>query len=161
MTDEIWQGYTTTLVSVYVDGPDAPPIRLRLGPPARPGVSDESARFPFPGEVVNLVTAHNPMSEYLPAAENDERHRELRAVVAEAGWSAVACTGHSTGDGVTPDGEWHEEGLAIRGITRAEAVELGRRFGQRSIFAWSAEAMTLVPCTDDDPLTVLGWSIVD
>jgi Protein of unknown function (DUF3293) len=171
VADEIWAGYTTTLVSVFVDGADAEPMRLRLHGVGRDGPDGPDGpnlgpvggadRFPFPGEVVHLVTAHNPMSEYLPAEANDARHRELAVVVADAGWTAVPCTGQSTRDGVTPDGEWREEGLAIRGLSRAEAVELGRRFGQRSIFEWTPAAMVLVPCTPDDELTVLGWATVD
>ena len=74
-----------------------------------------------------FVTACNPGSVPLPDAENAARSAGLLAEVA----------GYTTypGEGRDAAGGWAEESVLIVGIGRAEAVELGRRWGQAAILA--------------------------
>jgi hypothetical protein len=74
-----------------------------------------------------FVTAENPGSVLLAREANAERMRQLRAVVEAAGYT------HHPGRGQGP-GDWPPEAsLLVLGIAEAEAVSLGRRFGQRAI----------------------------
>jgi hypothetical protein len=72
------------------------------------------------------VTAYNPGSVQVSAAENETRQRELRAAVARDGH--VFYEGTGVGEGWPP-----EPSLLILGISEAEASALGRRFGQLAI----------------------------
>jgi len=77
-----------------------------------------------------FVTAENPGSVPLGPAANAERMRQLRAAVEAAGYR------YHPGRGEGPGGDWPaEESLLIIGIPEAEAVALGRRFGQLAILA--------------------------
>ena len=74
------------------------------------------------------VTACNPGSVALSKSENVQRQQMLEQAVREAGFVFFR------GEGVGDDGQWSPEpSLLILGITRAQAVDLGRRFGQRAI----------------------------
>ena len=77
-----------------------------------------------------LVTACNPKSEPLSPAENTRRMAELEAICLYHGWM------HCAGAGVGRDGAWPPEpSYFIVGPTEAEAVEVGRHFGQNAIVA--------------------------
>lgn len=77
------------------------------------------------GITLALITAHNPMTVELTAAENDRRnqmlldefHPPLRSV------------------GRSPDGSWEEAGFAMR--MGPAAIEAAQRFGQAAIFVVS------------------------
>jgi hypothetical protein len=74
------------------------------------------------------VTACNPGSALLTEPENCRRQEELERQVRETGRVFFH------GEGIGDDGRWPPEpSLLILGIGRAEAVDLGRRFGQRAI----------------------------
>lgn len=112
-----------------VDDPEAT-IAIRIGEPCprldallvERGVSDWA-----------FVTAWNPGSVEIPSKNNELRGIALRNAVSEAGH---ACIG---GRGVPDRDDWvPEESLLILGIGAAEAVALGRRYGQRAIVAGRA-----------------------
>jgi hypothetical protein len=74
------------------------------------------------------VTAYNPGSMPLGESENAKRQRVLEQAVREAGFLFFY------GTGIGDDAQWPPEpSLLILGITRDQAVDLGRRFGQRAI----------------------------
>jgi hypothetical protein len=74
------------------------------------------------------ATAYNPGSSTLSEDENVSRQDGLENAAAEGGFLFFH------GEGVGDDGQWFPEpSLLIIGITRAETVALGRRFGQRAI----------------------------
>jgi len=88
-----------------------------------------------------FITAWNPASEQLSAAENARRHAELRAAVGALGLEALE------GEGVGEDQAWPpERSLLILNISRGKAISLGRRFGQLGIvIGRRGESSHLVP----------------
>jgi hypothetical protein len=72
------------------------------------------------------LTAHNPGSAQLSAAENDLRQSELRSVVRQSGY--VFFEGAGIGDGWPP-----EASLLVFGMSAKEAAALGSRFGQLAV----------------------------
>jgi len=88
------------------------------------------------------VTAFNPGSILLDGEENKRRQADLEQEVARRGYSAFH------GEGVGDDGAWPpERSLLIMGIGKPEALELGRRIGQRAIlYGIFGEPAVLLPC---------------
>ena len=74
------------------------------------------------------VTACNPCSVPLSATENGERMTRLAAVVRDRGLVHFAGTGTGTGGGWPP-----EPSLLVLGLAEADAVALGRSFGQLAV----------------------------
>ena len=78
------------------------------------------------------LTACNPGSQPLPAAENRDRQQALRCAFHAGGWACYP------GAGVPDASTWEpEESLLILGIQRQPALQLARRFGQLAI-VWGA-----------------------
>ena len=74
------------------------------------------------------LTACNPGSQPLSAAENRDRQHTLRCAVHDGGWACYP------GAGVPDASTWEpEESLLILGIQRQPALQLARRFGQLAI----------------------------
>lgn len=93
-----------------------------------------------------FVTAFNPGSERLADEVNREAQgRLLRGLEAEGrrywpGW------------GQSPDGRWREESVLIRGMSRKEAVRLGRELGQVAVLVGEVGGLAeLVLCGDPAP----------
>lgn len=86
------------------------------------------------------VTACNPGSVQLSDHENARRMAELKAAVVAGGWQ------YFRGHGAGRDGSWPPEpSLLVVGIPEAEALRMGRRFGQNAVVAGRAgEAARLV-----------------
>lgn len=100
-----------------------------------------SARWPLPvGVVWHGITAFNPYEAVLSPEENARRQRALAAHLAER---AVVCW---RGEGRSPGGRWREETLMVEGLRRADAVSVGRRFGQRAIFELTRGSLHVVAC---------------
>ena len=73
-----------------------------------------------------FVTAYNPGSVLVSAAENEARQRELRAEVAQIG--------HLFFEGTGVGAEWPPEpSLLVIGMDEAGAAALGHRFGQMAV----------------------------
>ena len=80
------------------------------------------------------LTACNPGSQPLSAAENRDRQQALRCAVHDGGWACYP------GAGVPDASTWEpEESLLILGIQRQPAWQLARRFGQLAI-VWGTRA---------------------
>lgn len=78
-----------------------------------------------------FISAANPGSALLPDTENRSRAEQLQRMAAP--WP------HWPGHGLGLEGDWPpEESLLILGITREEALALGREFGQLAIVAGCA-----------------------
>jgi hypothetical protein len=78
------------------------------------------------------VTAWNPRSVPTSQEANDMAQRSLLAELATQDWPLLH------GAGVDPDGHWPPEpSLLILGISREQASELGRSYGQNAIVAAS------------------------
>ena len=90
--------------------------------------------------VVHVITAWNPASSQVHADTNAEADAALRGLLLEAEVAHERCTGSN------PDGSWREEGWVVVGLSRHEAVSLGRRFGQDAIYEATAEELLIVWC---------------
>ncbi len=90
--------------------------------------------------LVHVITAHNPNGRPRSRSANDLANERLRfhlGEVAEA-LEEVECGSSS--------GSWVERSFAVAGLTRSEAVEAARRFGQRAIFELEADELRVVSC---------------
>ena len=75
-----------------------------------------------------ILTAHNPASEPLTAAENAELQSELECAVLELGFMTFA------GENVADEGSWpNEESCFIPDIDMKNSMALARRFGQNAL----------------------------
>jgi hypothetical protein len=101
----------------WVDDPRGR-FAIRVGEPAAQ-IDAESWAF---------ITACNPGSKPLTAAENAARMRQLERVVCDLGLSFLR------GEGVGRDGKWPPEpSLLILDIDKISATILGQHFGQAAI----------------------------
>ena len=133
---ESWRAYERTRFCVedgkrevcFMAGSQSPKLDALL---VRHGV----ARWAF-------ITAWNPASVLLSRAANDSRQAALRRAVAARGYSALE------GRGIGADPAWDPEpSLLVLGISRGDAVRLGRTFGQLAIVAGQRGGRSrLVPC---------------
>lgn len=83
-----------------------------------------------------FVTAWNPHSQVLSAAENRQRNAQLSAMIRQAGFCCIA------GIGTAPDGEWAgEDSFLVLGISREAAGQLGQQFAQHAIVFCGANAV--------------------
>lgn len=88
-----------------------------------------------------FVSADNPRSRLVPAAENDAARQRLAEAVRRHGADAVPHTGAGL------DGAWPpEQGLLVLGLPVAELTALAEEFGQNAI-VWfvPGEVARLVP----------------
>ena len=133
VADEKWNAYPETVLEFQVPG--APRIDLRKR--VEDGDREVLRRIGLPGEFA-VLTAENPCGEnaedeptYADEAaqkrENEGRRRGLEAELEAAGSRFVRV------DGVAPDGEYREHGVAVE-MPRDDAVALGKRLRQLAIF---------------------------
>ena len=72
-----------------------------------------------------FISAANPGSQPLSAAENEDRHRRLIEQVSAAGLPAIEGESYAAAGG-----GWRERSLLIAGLAREAAIALAREFGQ-------------------------------
>ena len=90
--------------------------------------------------VVHVITAWNPSSTAVDVATNQAADAALRDVLLEAELIHERCTGSN------PDGSWLEEGWAVVGLRRDDALEIGRHFGQDAIYESTSDELLIVWC---------------
>lgn len=122
---------------------DTPPARLRL----RIGEVHAELDAWLLREGVRTwayVTAYNPGSIALDEDENIRRQTALEGVLGSAGLRFFP------GEGVGDDGRWPpERSVLVLGVTREQALELGRRFGQRAVvYGESGGPAELLACEE-------------
>lgn len=133
VADEKWNAYPETVLEFQVPGTPRIDLRKRLGE----GEREMLRRIGLSGEFA-VLTAENPCGEnaedeptYADAAaqkrENAGRRSHLEAELKAAGLRYLRV------DGVAPDGEYREHGVAVE-VPRENAVALGRRLRQLAIF---------------------------
>jgi len=119
-------------------------IRIRVGSEWLPwtrmvehctGTSQEVA--------LHVITAFNPFSERRSLEENQAANRELERILVQGGRI------HRPAVNRAPDGDWEEPGFAVEGLTREEARELGRRFGQHAVFEIQGNQLRIVACFEE------------
>jgi len=132
---ELDRAYRSTSYQVMVPG--EPPLELRIGVRSA-GLDALLTRWG--SERWAFITGWNPASRLRSPEENRARQAELVEAVIAGGWR------HYPGAGVPDRAGWApEDSLLVLDISRAEAVALGRRFGQRAILVGrNGEAPDLV-----------------
>ncbi|MBC8145809.1 MAG: DUF3293 domain-containing protein [bacterium] len=110
--------------SYMIDAPEAP-IIVRINQPS----DDVDTLVDQFGETEwAFITAYNPYSEVLTPEENEKRHEGLLFDIQTRGLITFPSYG------VDDDGTWpSEHGLFVIGITREDAIVLGRRLEQNAI----------------------------
>ena len=94
---------------------------------------------------IYVITAHNPFPRMLDDAENRARNERLRADLESLAGCQVAAA-----VGIGRDEQDHrEDSWAAWGISLEAAVDLGRQYGQRAIFAIDSSGLTVVRCQGD------------
>jgi hypothetical protein len=135
----MWDGFAGAVVR----------IRLTTGAVVLTPRAEGVDAFPFDAPV-HIVTAHNPAGVETDEATNERRHRELGRRLAS---HLVVPT-----VGSAPDGSMAEPGYAVLDVSLEGALEIGREFGQRAIYRWTADSLSIVG-TDEPHLRHLGWSL--
>jgi hypothetical protein len=140
-----WAAYARTVVEIR--RPGEADIVVRSAPPGRSGVWPWASSLP-----VHILTAWDPGGERLSNQENRVQQAALEADLRHLTrdlWSAA---------GVDPVSGHREEGVAVRGVSDAEARVLGARYRQDAIFVWTPDAWVIMAC-DGGRRVALGWSV--
>lgn len=120
LTPELIEAYRAADYVVH-----EPQIVIHIGEPnaALDALLADAGRAAF-------LTAANPGSVRRSEEENDLSHAALRKALEDAGWRCLE------GAGRDPAGAWPgEPSFLVPGISRGQALELARRFGQNG-FVW-------------------------
>jgi len=140
-----WASYARTVVEILRPGEGDLSVR-----PAPPG---EVGQWPWAStEPVRILTAWDPGDERPCEQQNRESQAALESdlrPLATAMWAAV---------GVDPLSGHREEGVLVLGVTEADALALGARYGQDAIFAWTPAEWAIVACTGGRR-EASGWSL--
>jgi len=126
--DERWDLWAGAVIDCEIDGD-----RRRL--------SGADAGTP-PATPLFVLTAYNPGGEARDRDRNEADQRRLERELIAIGvsfWPA---------DGQSVDGSWSEPGVAVGGLDRAEACELGRRYGQLAVYELDEHDVHVVRCAD-------------
>ena len=138
--DSMWDAFAEAIVRLdLVTGP------VVLMPKAL-GVVGQFA-FDHP---VHIITAYNPAGVEIDAASNRRLHEALGTALDEH--EVVSSAGSAR------DGSMAEPGYAVLGLSLDEAIELGRQFGQRAVYRWTADALTIVGVNEAIERR-LGWAL--
>ncbi len=110
-----------------------PPIDIRIGE-ARPEI--DALLDKHGARSWAFITAWNPGSKKLDAAENQRRQAALEAEVKQGGYVFYR------GAGVPDEKGWvAEESLLVIGMNREQAVKLGMKYEQAAIVAGERDAL--------------------
>jgi hypothetical protein len=143
--DDPWASYARTVVEIV--RPDLANVSVRAARAGFVGV------WPWPFvSPVHILTAWDPGDERPAAEVNRERQAALEQDLSTLGnglWTAVgvdSVTGH------------REEGVAVSGVSEADALKLGAQYDQVAIFAWTPQVWAIVAC-DRSRRLAFGWSV--
>nr|WP_281376933.1 DUF3293 domain-containing protein [Deinobacterium chartae] len=92
-----------------------------------------------------MITAWNPRSVRLCAADNERRGARLRSDLEARG---LPC--HPAGNG---EGEWAEPGFLVLDLSLRTAAELGERWEQNAVIWGVGRRAALVWCADGRQMT--------
>ena len=110
------------------------------------------AEFPAGGwpESFHIITAHNP-GIIVGAEANVAADEELRKELNRVGSRCFPVTGCS------PDLKHREAGWGVAGLSREEALAIGRRYGQNAIFEITAGILWVIGCLSGESVRVDAW----
>ncbi len=94
-----------------------------------------------------------------PAGERpgEEENRRRQAAL-EADLCRLAGVVLWPATGVDPLTGHREEGVAVCGVSTADVVRLGGRYGQEAIFVWTPDEWAVLACSGGRRVT-FGWSL--
>lgn len=121
---DVWQVFADAELRITLPG----------GRVALVGVDD----LPW-SDPVHTVTGWNP-GETRPPAENHAANAQLAAELIAAGVE------HHPAVGSSPDDDWSEPGFVLVGLSRDDAIEWGRRYGQLAIYEVVDGRLLVVSC---------------
>jgi orotate phosphoribosyltransferase len=143
--DDPWYGYASTVVEIV--RPDEGNLTVRPAPPGEVGVWPWATPSP-----VFVLTAWDPGDERYDVGTNRVRQATLDAELrrrAAHTWAAR---------GADPESGYRDEGVAVVGLDERAALDLGARYGQDAVFAWTPGDWAIVSCDGTRRLS-LGWSL--
>lgn len=127
--DDRWDVYAGAIIECEIDGR----THCLRGPNAEA----------LPAEApIFVLTAYNPGGVDRDQASNDEDEGALERELAAAGMTFWAA------DGRSPDNSWSEPGVAVVGLDRATACDLGSRYGQLAVYELTDDDVHVVQCID-------------
>jgi hypothetical protein len=130
MTIELESAYRATTYRLFLPGGSCE---------LRAGVASETLRCWLETAGVttfSILTAHNPGSRLTDPDENTQRQAQLECDLLELGYEPYA------GENVATDEDWPaEESCFVPGISVAEAMALGGRYGQNAIVCGGADGL--------------------
>jgi hypothetical protein len=139
--DPDWPKYPETVLTFSTNPPVE--IDLRAIPPAAALTQLAAAGL---GKPFAIMTAFDPRGENLPAAENEQRMRDLERRLAESGekFTIVDCC--------SPDHSHCERSVAVV-MPQEKALELARELEQVAIFWFDGQRFWIVGAViETDPL---------
>jgi hypothetical protein len=101
-------------------------------------------------ESFHIITAHNP-GIIVGSEANTTADEELRKELNRVGSRCFRITGCS------PDLRYREEGWGVAGLSREEALAIGRRYGQNAIFEITAGILSVIGCLSGEKIRVDSW----
>ncbi|MFD7700551.1 DUF3293 domain-containing protein [Streptomyces caelestis] len=145
-TPRNWELYRTAVVDIRFGE-----RTVRIAPRPRGTAGGFFPASDGSGATVHVITAWNPLGRTAPDDANARAQRLLLDEVRRRGltsWPAV---------GGDVSGTHREESVAVVGLGDAAARDLGRRFGQDAVFAWTPGAWRVLAC-GTDAVSVSGWA---
>lgn len=124
----VWDAYSKTEI-ISADDPSV----VLVGPAS----TDLPAKPP-----VHVISAQNPYEQYLGEDENARRTQILGDYLKL--FKEVTYLGKVVGRSSDPQADWEEESWAVSGMSRNQALEVGRLFQQRAIFELANEEVAVV-----------------
>lgn len=150
LVEKKWTQYPCTVLELLVPGKPRIDLRKRLGDRERAILHDLGLDRPFA-----VLTAENPWGENAedePSAAQEDaaerrnavRRENLERELRSGGTRFVPC------DGVAPDGDYREHGVAAL-LERDAAVSVARRYRQLAIFWYDGRDFWLVGAIAEKP----------
>jgi hypothetical protein len=93
-----------------------------------------------PAETLAIITAWNPADLRPMHAVNERANERLADAIERLGFAHRPALGRSV------DGRHTEPSFAVAGISRTEAVALGRRYAQAAVFFWDGKRARILSC---------------
>ncbi|MDX2525182.1 DUF3293 domain-containing protein [Streptomyces europaeiscabiei] len=144
-TPRNWELYRTAVVDIRF-GDRA----VRVEPRPR-GTAEGFFPVPAGSVTVHVITAWNPRGRTTSDDVNACAQRVLLDEIRRRGLTSWPAEG---GDAC---GTHREESVAVVGLSDTAARDLGRRFGQDAVFAWTPDAWRALAC-ESSAVAVSGWA---
>ncbi len=99
---------------------------------------------------IHFISAWNPRNQHLHPLANRTLHQQLDDWIHDHDLPIWEGTGFAS------DGSWRQEGFALVGLSRQQALDVGRRWGQESIWEWNRNNLVLLESAGSKE-TRFGW----